>query len=348
MKANSYAALDKDAPLAPYELDRREPNATDVEVAIEYSGICHSDIHHVRGEWGDKEYPSVPGHEIIGKVTRVGEAVTRFKVGDQVGVGVMVNSCGDCQACNTDYDNYCEAGFTGTYGDVDPIDGSITRGGYSDLIVVTEKFVVPIPESLDITAAAPLLCAGITMYSPLKHWQAGPGKKIGIVGLGGLGHMGVKIAAAMGAEVHVVSSSQSKGEAALSYGAKSVIVSSDSNAMESHNRTFDLLVNTIPVGHDLTPYLDLLAINGTVCIVGAIEPMPSYHGGQVIGGRKSISGSGIGSIAETNEMLEFCAQNNILPEVETITIDKVNEAWSDLRENKMPKRYVIDVANSSF
>lgn len=346
MKTKSFAALSADKPLEYYEFDRREPTAKDVEVKIHYSGICHSDIHIARGDWGEVEYPCVPGHEIIGEVTRVGSEVTNFKAGDLVGVGVVVNSCGTCDACKRDMEQYCEAGPVYTYNAKDPVDGTDTKGGYSDLIVTPEKFVIPIPEGLDEAKASPLLCAGITMYSPLKHWQAGPGKKVAILGLGGLGHMGVKYAKALGAEVYVITSSPEKANDAKKYGADGVVVSSSDKDMKAAYRKFDLIIDTVPVEHDLRPYLELLNLNGTICLVGPINPMPSYHGGDVIGGRKSIAGSGIGSVKEIKEMLEFSAKQNILPDVEEIAMEQVNEAWEAMQSKKMSHRYVINVKKS--
>lgn len=346
MKAKSYAATSEDSPLKFHEFDRREPTENDVEVEIKYSGICHSDIHTARGDWGEAEYPCVPGHEIIGKVTRVGEKVTEFKVGDNVGVGVIVNSCQECSACKADYEQYCENGPTYTYNSQDPVDGTVTKGGYSNLIVTPEKYVVHIPEGLDLTKAAPLLCAGITMYSPLRHWETGPGKKVGIIGLGGLGHMGVKYAKAMGAEVWVITSSPEKTDDAKAFGADGVIVSSDKEELKKHIRSFDLLVDTIPVEHEIKDYLAMLNINSTIVLVGAINPMPAYHGGDLIGGRKAIAGSGIGSMKEVREMLEFSAEHNILPEVEMIKMEEVNEAWDKVTNKGMSHRFVIDVENS--
>lgn len=346
MKAKSFAAMSVDSPLKLYEFDRREPNKNDVEVEIKYSGICHSDIHTVRGDWGKANYPCVPGHEIIGKVTRVGENVTEFKPGDIVGVGVIVNSCQECFACKSNYEQYCERGPIFTYDSKDPIDGSITKGGYSNLIVTPEKYVVHIPKELDLTKAAPLLCAGITMYSPLRHWEADPNKKVGIIGLGGLGHMGVKYAKAMGAEVWVITSSPEKIEDAKLFGADGVIVSSNKEEMEKHTRSFDLLLDTIPVEHDINSYLTIININSTLVLIGAINPMPGYHGGDLIGGRKAIAGSCIGSMKEVKEMLEFSAQHKILPEVELIKMEEVNEAWDNITKKGISHRYVIDIENS--
>lgn len=346
MKAKSFAAKSPDSPLEYFEFDRREPTDYDVEVKITYAGICHSDIHTAKGDWGEVEYPCVPGHEIVGVVSRIGKKVTNFKVGDNVGVGVIVNSCGECAACKADYEQYCENGPTYTYSSTDPIDGTNTKGGYSDLIVTLEKFVVHIPENLDLTKVAPLLCAGITMYSPLAHWKAAKGKKVGIIGLGGLGHMGVKYAKAMGAEVWVITSSPEKVEDAKKFGADGVIVSSNVEEMEQHKRGFDLLIDTIPVKHELDSYIPLLNINGTICLVGPINPMPGYHGNDLIGGRKSIAGSGIGSMKELREMLEFSAKHNILPEIEMIKMEEVNDAWAKMLSKAMSHRFVIDVGNS--
>jgi len=346
MKAKSFAAQAADKPLYYYEFDRREPGEHDVEVSIMYSGVCHSDIHTARGEWGEVEYPCIPGHEIIGEVTRVGNKVSKYKPGDIVGVGVVVNSCGKCEACKNDLEQYCIEGPIYTYSEEDPIDGSDTKGGYSDLIVVTEKFIIPLPEELDISKAAPLLCAGITMYSPLKHWNAGPGVKVGIIGLGGLGHMGVKYAKALGAEVYVITTSPEKTEDALAYGADGVIVSSSDEDMQNAKRTLDLIIDTVPVEHDLKPYLDILNVNGVIVLVGPINPMPSYHGGDVIDGRKSIAGSGIGSLKEIQEMLEFSVKHDILPEVKSIKIEDINKAWDEMVSKNISHRYVIDISKS--
>jgi uncharacterized zinc-type alcohol dehydrogenase-like protein len=346
MKAKSYAALAADRPLEYYEFDRREPTDTDVELRVEFCGICHSDIHTARGDWGEIEYPCVPGHEIVGTVTRIGKAVTKFKSGDKVGVGCMVNSCGECEACKKGYENSCFKETIWTYSSPDLIDGTDTKGGYSTIMVAPEHFVLPLPENLDMAHAAPLLCAGITTYSPLRHWDVKTGKKVGIIGLGGLGHMGVKYAVAMGADVWVITSSPEKASAAKSYGAKGVIISGSEAEMKEAANTFDFLLDTIPKAHDLTPYLSLLNIHGTICLVGPIEPMPGFHSGSVISGQKSIAGSGIGGIAETKEMLSYSAEHNILPEIEIIDIKDVNKAWESLSNKQMAKRYVIDMTKS--
>ena len=346
MKAKSYAAPAANKALEYYEFDRREPREYDVELAVTYCGVCHSDIHTARGDWGEVTYPCVPGHEIVGHVTRVGSKVADFKPGDKVGIGCMVDSCGECNACKAGYENSCFKETIWTYSSTDPIDGSDTKGGYSSLMIAPERFVVHIPDSLDMAHAAPLLCAGITTYSPLMHWQVGSGKKVGIIGLGGLGHMGVKYAVAMGAEVWVITSSPEKVEEAMTYGAKGVIVSSVQNEMHAAMNTFDFLLDTIPKAHDLTPYLELLNIHGTICLVGPIEPMPGFHSGSVINGQKSIAGSGIGGIQETREMLAYSAKYSILPDIELITIEHINEAWESLLNKQMAKRFVIDIQNS--
>ncbi len=346
MKVQSFAAPAADKPLELYEFDRREPTESDVEFAVHYCGVCHSDIHTARGDWGEIEYPCVPGHEIVGVVTRVGSAVTQFKPGDRVGVGCMVNSCGTCEACTRGFENSCFGETIWTYSSKDPVDGTDTKGGYSTLMVAPEHFVLHLPADLPMAEAAPLLCAGITTYSPLSHWKVGPGVTVGVIGLGGLGHMGVKYAVAMGAEVWVITASPSKVATAKSYGATGVIVSSDATDMENGARKFDFLLDTIPTAHDLKPYLELLNIHGTICLVGPIEPMPSFHSEEIISGQKSIAGSGIGGIAETKEMLEYSAEHNILPEIEIIKIQDINKAWESLTNKQMAKRYVIDMKQS--
>lgn len=346
MKAKSYAAPSVDKPLEYYEFERREPQASDVELEVHYCGVCHSDIHTARGDWGEAAYPCIPGHEIVGMVTRVGDAVTAFKPGDRVGVGCMVNSCRVCDACRNGFENSCFKETIWTYNSTDPVDGTNTKGGYSTIMVAPEHFVLHLPESLDMAQAAPLLCAGITTYSPLRHWNVGPGKKVGVIGLGGLGHMGVKYAKAMGAEVWVITSSPDKAEIAKSYGATGVVVSTSVDDMEKAAHKFDFLLDTIPKAHDLAPYLQLLTVHGTVCLVGPIEQMPGFHSGDVINGQKSIAGSGIGGIKETKEMLAYSAKNNILPDVEIIKIQDINEAWESLSKKQMSKRYVIDMKKS--
>lgn len=346
MKAKSFAAPSADKPLEFYEFDRREPTPDDVEIEVHYCGVCHSDIHTARGEWGEIEYPCVPGHEIVGIVTRIGENVKEFKVGDRVGIGCMVNSCGECEACKRGFENNCFKEVTWTYNSKDPIDGTETKGGYSTIMIAPKHFVMHLPENLNMAQVAPLLCAGITTYSPLKHWKVGAGQKVGIIGLGGLGHMGVKYAKSMGAEVWVITSSPGKAKVAKSYGVDGIIISSSDKDMADSANKFDFLLDTIPRAHDLTPYLKLLNIHGTICLVGPIEPMPGYHSADIISGQKSIAGSGIGGIEETKEMLAYSAENNILPEIEIIKFQDINKAWDALVRKQMAKRYVIDVKNS--
>lgn len=346
MKAKSFAASSATVPLKYYEFERREPKPTDVEIDIHYCGVCHSDIHTAKGDWGEVEYPCVPGHEIVGVVTRIGKSVKKFKPGDKVGVGCIVNSCMKCEACKNGYENYCFSEPTWTYSSKDPVDGTDTKGGYSTMIVVPEHFVLNLPKGLDMARAAPLLCAGITTYSPLRHWKIGKGSKVAIIGLGGLGHMAVKYAKQMGAEVWVITSSKGKVRVAKSYGAKGVIVSSSKKDMKAASNKFDFILNTIPTAHDLSPYISLLNVHGTICLVGPIEPMPGYHSGMVIGGQKSIAGSGIGGIKETQEMLNYSSKHKILPEIEIIEIKDVNKAWKSLVNKQMAKRYVIDMKRS--
>ena len=346
MKAKSFAAPAPDKPLEHYEFERREPTAHDVELEVLFCGVCHSDIHTVHGDWGEITYPCVPGHEIVGVVTRVGKDVTAFKQGDRVGVGCMVNSCGECEACTRGFENNCFKETIYTYSSLDPVDSTDTKGGYSTILIAPEHFVLPLPELLDMAHAAPLLCAGITTYSPLRRWDIGPGKKVGVIGLGGLGHMGVKYAKAMGAEVWVITSSPEKTAAAMTYGAAGVVVSTSESDMNAVANKFDFLLDTIPRPHDLTPYIKLLNMHGTICIVGAIEPMPGFHAGDIIHGQKSIAGSGIGGIKETQEMLEYSAEHKVLPEIEIIAIQDINKAWDALQNKQMAKRYVIDMKRS--
>jgi alcohol dehydrogenase (NADP+) len=346
MRVKAYAARNAKSKMEPYQFDRREPTEHDVEFKVLYCGICHSDIHTIHSDWGPTKYPSVPGHEIAGIVTRVGEAVTKFKVGDRVGVGCMVNSCGRCASCKEGLQQYCEVSMVGTYNGIDPIDGEVTKGGYSTYEVAQDDFVMAIPDELDLEHAAPLLCAGITMYSPLRHWKVGPGKKVGIVGLGGLGHMGLKYAHALGAEVKLITTSPSKAEKAKEYGADDIVVSTDEADMERHASYFDVIIDTVPVGHDVQPYIDLLARDGTVVLVGPISPMEGFHGASLIGDRRSVAGSVIGGIPETVDMLEFSAKHHIVPEIEVIPIEQVNEAHEAMMDKSMSHRYVIDLEAS--
>lgn len=339
----AYGNQSATAPLGALTIERRALNADDVSIEILYCGVCHSDIHTARSEWGPAKYPVVPGHEIIGKVIATGNAVTRFTTGDIVGVGCMVDSCQHCDACAEDLEQYCENGFTGTYGSMDKHLGGHTFGGYSEAIVVQEKFVLNIPGNLDIAKAAPLLCAGITTWSPLKHWQVKAGDKVGIIGLGGLGHMGIKFAHAMGAQVVMITTSAAKGNDARLLGADEVLISTDQSQMEQHKNSFDFLLNTIPVGHDVDPYLNLLKRDKTMVMVGAIEPLTNINSGILVRKRRNIAGSLIGGIRETQEMLDFCGEHNVLPEVEMVDIRNINEAWDRVVNADIKYRFVIDM-----
>ncbi|MCW2920612.1 MAG: hypothetical protein JWL76_486 [Thermoleophilia bacterium] len=339
----SYAATSATDPLVPAPLVRRDVGPHDVLIEIAYAGICHSDIHTVRGDWGPIAYPQVVGHEIVGFVREVGAEVTRHEVGDRVGVGCMVNSCRSCDQCQAGEEQYCRQGNIGTYASKD-VDGSITQGGYSQAIVVNEDFVLRVPESLDLARVAPLLCAGITLYSPLRHWNVGPGRKVAIVGMGGLGHMGVKIAHAMGAEVTVLSQSLRKQEDGLRLGADHFHATSDPATFEQLAGQFDVIVNTVSAPVDITAYLKLLDIDGTLVNVGAPPEAMPVSAGVLIGKRRSFAGSLIGGIAETQEMLDFCAEHDILPETELIEASYINEAYERVLASDVRYRFVIDAA----
>jgi uncharacterized zinc-type alcohol dehydrogenase-like protein len=342
-EVKAYAANSATSDLESLNIERRQPTAEDVEIEILYCGVCHSDIHTVRNDWKNAKYPSVPGHEIIGKVTKTGENAGDFEEGDLVGVGCMVDSCHQCSACKEDLEQYCENGATFTYNSKDKHLGGHTFGGYSEKVVVDKQFVLRIPENLDIKAVAPLLCAGITTWSPLQHWKVKKGDKVGIIGLGGLGHMGVKFANAMGANVVVITTSPSKKEDAEKLGAHEVLISKDKNQMTEHNNSFDFLLNTIPVGHDANPYIALLKRDATMVLVGAIEPLEPMHGGGLIGGRKRVAGSVIGGIKETQEMLDFCGEHNIVSDIEMIDIQNINKAYERVINSDVKYRFVIDM-----
>jgi alcohol dehydrogenase (NADP+) len=344
MIVNAYAAPSATEPLVPTTIERRDVGPKDVLIEIKYAGVCHSDIHTVRGDWGPITYPQVVGHEIVGVVADVGSEVTLHQVGDRVGVGCMVNSCRECENCLAGMEQYCLKGNIQTYNGVD-VDGSITQGGYSTHVVVVEDFVLRVPESIPFDAAAPLLCAGITTYSPLAHWNAGPGKKVAVVGMGGLGHMAVKIAHAMGAEVTVLSQSLRKQDDGLKLGADHYYATSDADTFTQLANTFDLIVNTVSAPLDLDAYLRLLRLDGTLVNVGApAEPLP-LHVFTLFGNRRSFAGSGIGSIGETQEMLDFCAEHGIAPEIELITADYINEAYERVLKSDVRYRFVIDTAS---
>ncbi len=342
--AKGYAATDASKPLTPFTFERREPNADDVVIDIKFAGICHSDIHTVRNEWKNAVYPIVPGHEIAGIVSAVGSAVTRFKVGDRVGVGCFVDSCVGCAARDLDREQYMP-GLVGTYNDFEADGKTRTQGGYSDSIVVKEGYVMSIPDNLPLDASAPLLCAGITLYSPLRHWNAGPGKKVAIVGMGGLGHMGVKLGAAMGADITVLSQSLCKKEDGLKLGAKEYYATSDEETFKKLAGTFDLIICTVSAEIDWNAYLGLLKVDGAFVVVGIPENAIPVHAFSLVPGRKSISGSMIGSIKETQEMLDFCGKHNIVSEIETINIQQVNEAYERVLKSDVRYRFVIDIAS---
>jgi len=339
----AYGAKSSDADLKEMTIERRNVTDRDVKIEISYCGVCHSDIHTVRNDWGGSKYPVVPGHEIIGRVVEVGSDVSNFKKGELVGVGCMVDSCRECSACKDDLEQFCEEGMVGTYNGKDKHLGGHTFGGYSETIVVDKYYVLKVPENLDEKAVAPLLCAGITTYSPLKHWNVKKGDKVGVIGLGGLGHMGIKIAAAMGAEVVMITTSPSKADDAKRLGASSVLISKNEDDMKKHKGSFDFLLNTVPVKHDINPYIQLLKRDSTMCMVGAIEPLEPMHGGGLIMGRKRVAGSLIGGIKETQEMLDFCGEHNIVSDVEMIDMDTINTAYERVTNSDVKYRFVIDM-----
>jgi alcohol dehydrogenase (NADP+) len=343
---SAYAAFDKTTPLGPTTITRRDPGPTDVQIDIRYCGVCHSDLHTVRSEWPGTVYPCVPGHEILGTVTFVGDAVTKFKVGDTAAVGCLVDSCRTCESCKAGLEQYClNFGFTMTYNSPDKhLPGQVTYGGYSTSITVTEDFVLKVPDSLDPAAASPLLCAGITTYSPLRHWGAGPGKKVGIVGLGGLGHMGVKFAHAFGAHTALFTTSESKVADGKRLGADEVVISKDADAMAAQAGSFDLILSTVAAPHNLDDYINLLKRDGTLILVGAPpEPHPSPNVMGMIFGRKSLAGSLIGGLPETQEMLDFCGQHGIVCDIELIKMSQINEAYERMLKSDVKYRFVIDI-----
>lgn len=344
-KASAYAALDSNTPLKPYQFERREPGAHDVQIDILFCGVCHSDLHTARNEWNNTQYPSVPGHEIVGRVTAVGSDVKSFKVGELAGVGCMVDSCQSCSSCAEGLEQYCENGFTGTYNGP-AFGGENTLGGYSDHIVVDQKFVLRISHKDNLAAVAPLLCAGITTYSPLRQWNVKPGQKVGVVGLGGLGHMAVKIANAMGAHVVLFTTSPGKTEDALRLGAKEVVISRNQDEMDANLNSFDFILNTVAAQHDLDPFMALLKRDATMTLVGApSEPHPGLNVFGLIFKRRRLAGSLIGGIAETQEMLDFCAKHNIVSDVEMIDIQNINEAYERMLKSDVKYRFVIDMAS---
>lgn len=342
----AYGNEAAEAPLDQLNIKRRQATAHDVEIDILFCGVCHSDLHTARSEWGPTLYPCVPGHEIVGRVISVGGHVSKFKVGDVVGVGCMVDSCRECEYCKEHLEQYCEPGMTGTYNSPDKyFENTPTFGGYSESIVVDESYVLRIPENLDLAAAAPLLCAGITTYSPLRHWNVGPGKKVGIVGIGGLGHMGIKIAKAMGAHVVAFTTSESKFAEAKRLGADEVVLSKDREQMAAYRGKLHFVLDAVSAEHDVNVYLSLLRVDGSMALVGAPEhPLPVAAFSLIIG-RKSFAGSAIGGIQETQEMLDFCAAHNITADIEMIDIKNINEAYERLLKGDVKYRFVIDMAS---
>jgi uncharacterized zinc-type alcohol dehydrogenase-like protein len=346
MKTLGYAAPSADKPLAPFAFERRDLRPNDVALEVLYCGICHTDLHQARNDWGWSSYPIVPGHEIVGRVIGVGSEVKRHKVGDPVAVGCMVDSCQHCDQCHNGEEQLCREGMTQTYNDHDRLTKDITYGGYSKHLVVREEFVLRVPAALDLAKAAPLLCAGITTYSPLRVWNIGPGSKVGVIGLGGLGHMAVKLAVAMGAHVTVMSRTNDKKAKALELGAEDFLVSSDKDAMAKAQSKFELIIDTVPVKHDVNPYMALLDIDGTLVIVGQVGPMAEASTLPFIMGRRRLAGSPIGGIAQTQELLDFCARKNILPDCKMIRMDEVNDAFHQLETAPdIHYRFVIDMAS---
>lgn len=341
----AYGTTAAEALLDAMDISRRVPTAHDVQIEIQYCGVCHSDIHTAKNEWHGTIYPCVPGHEIVGKIIRVGDHVTKFKVGDTVGVGCIVDSCRECQYCQEGLEQYCEPGMTGTYNSPDKYLDTPTFGGYSESVVVDENYVLRIPENLDLAATAPLLCAGITTYSPLRHWNVSPGQKVGIVGIGGLGHMGIKIAKAMGAHVVAFTTSESKFAEAKRLGADEVVLSKDKEQMAAYKGKLNFILDAVSAEHDINAFISLLRVDGSLALVGAPEnPLP-VAAFSLIAGRKSFAGSMIGGIAETQEMLDFCGEHNIVADIEMIDIQEINEAYERMIKGDVKYRFVIDLAS---
>jgi len=344
-QSKGYATRDAQSPLGPFSFNRREPGPTEIAIDILFCGVCHSDLHMARNEWGSSIYPMVPGHEIVGRVTAAGNSVKRFKAGDIAAVGVIVDSCRHCAPCDRGEEHYCLEGATLTYAAKDRVDGSITMGGYSSNYVVDERFAHTVPLNLDLAAVAPLLCAGITTYSPLRHWKVGPGKKVGIVGLGGLGHMGLKFAHSFGAHTVQLTTSLKKKDDAIKLGADEVIVSTDEAQMKKHAGTFDFILDTASAPHALEPYLGLLKQDGTLTLVGLPDKPPAVSVFSLITKRASIGGSMIGGMPETQEMLDYCGEKNITADVEVIPIEKINEAFERMLKQDVKYRFVIDMSS---
>jgi uncharacterized zinc-type alcohol dehydrogenase-like protein len=345
MKTSGYAALRCDTPLEPFSFERRAPRANDVVMEVLYAGICHSDLHQARDDWGWSRYPIVPGHEIVGRVIEVGSDVKNYKVGDHAAVGCMVDSCLNCDQCRKGEEQLCRAGNTQTYNGQDRITGETTYGGYSKHLVVREEFALRVPEGMDLSRAAPLLCAGITTYSPLRTWNVGPGSKVGVIGLGGLGHMAVKLAVGLGADVTVISRSADKEADARALGADHFLLSSSADAMAEAANRFELIIDTVPVKHDITPYMSLIDVDGTLVLVGQVGPLNEPSTVPLLMARRRVAGSPIGGIAETQEMLDFCAKKGILPDCEIIRMDEINAAFDRMERADVRYRFVIDMAS---
>lgn len=342
----AYGTVSPDAPLKQMEIERRDITAKDIEIDILYCGVCHSDLHTARNDWGFTSYPAVPGHEIVGKVTRVGNEVTKLKVGDYAAVGCLVDSCRTCSSCQQDLEQYCLNGWVGTYNSEDKHLGGMTYGGYSEKVVVDENYVLKVPANLDLAAVAPLLCAGITTWSPLRHWNVSKGTKVGVVGLGGLGHMAIKLAKGLGAEVTLFSRTPDKEKDAKDLGADAVIISTDESQMASVAGKFDVIIDTVPYVHDVNPYIGTLSISGTLVVVGYLGGLePILNTVPMIMGRKSVAASLIGGIAETQKMLDFCGEHNIVSEIEIIKMQDINEAYERMLKSDVRYRFVIDMAS---
>jgi uncharacterized zinc-type alcohol dehydrogenase-like protein len=344
-EVRAYAAASANLPLKPFAIHRRDPGPSDVQIEILYCGVCHSDLHQARNEWNNTIYPCVPGHEIIGRVVKAGSKVSKFREGDIAAVGCMVGSCSKCESCREGLENYCENGNILTYNSEDPREGGITRGGYSESIIVDEAFALRVPRNLDLAAAAPLLCAGITTYSPLRHWNAGKGKRVGIVGLGGLGHMAVKFANAFGANVALFTTSPNKAEDAVRLGAHEVIISRNQDEMVKNANRFDFILDTVSAEHDVNAYMNLLKRDATLTLVGAPEKPLPVAPFSLIFKRRSFAGSGIGGIRETQEMLDFCGEHGIVCDIEKIRIQQINDAYDRLVRSDVKYRFVIDMAS---
>jgi uncharacterized zinc-type alcohol dehydrogenase-like protein len=345
-QVKAYGTEASDADLKALNINRREVTPKDIEIEILYCGVCHSDLHTARNDWGFTTYPAVPGHEIVGKITKVGSAVTQFKVGDLAAVGCLVDSCRTCSSCEQDLEQYCLNGWVGTYNSEDKHLGGMTFGGYSEKVVVDEHFVLKVPSNLDLAAVAPLLCAGITTWSPLRHWKVTKGSKVAVVGLGGLGHMAIKLAKGLGAEVTLFSRTPEKEKDAMDLGADAVVISTDESQMNSVTGKFDLIIDTVPYVHDVNPYITTLNLSGTLVLVGYLGGLePILNTVPMIMGRKSVAGSLIGGIAETQEMLDFCGKHNIVSEIEIIKMQDINEAYERMIKSDVKYRFVIDMTS---